>query len=135
MEVYEFLVPGRPVSVHASDRKAYRAFKDRVYVEAARVWPGYLPFADTHARLSIVFFGGKKDKIDVDNIIKPVMDALEFLYYADDAMVSDVDAHRRTWKDDVGAELLPDLLKVPWAENQECVFVRIQNSRPTEDLP
>jgi len=90
VESYEFLVPGRPVSVHTTDRKAYRAFQDRVYIKGARVWPGYLPFDDSHTRLTIVFLCEEKDQLDVDTVVKPIMDALELLYYADDDMVSDV---------------------------------------------
>jgi hypothetical protein len=134
MEAYEFLVPGSPVSVHERDRKAYRAFKDRVFVEGAKVWPGYLPFASSHARLTIIFLCEEDGHMDVDNVIKPIQDALEVLYYPDDEMVSDVDAHRRVLGK-LDPALLPHLMQRSAREGRECVYVRIQSALSTEILP
>ncbi|HET7232719.1 MAG TPA: RusA family crossover junction endodeoxyribonuclease [Longimicrobium sp.] len=133
MEAYEFLVPGSPVSVHERDRKVYRAFKDRVFAEAVRVWPGYLPFIDSYAKLTIVFMCAEHAQPDVDNVIKPIMDALEILYYADDQMVSDVDAHRRVLGK-LDPALLPHLMQRSAREGRECVYVRIQSALSTEIL-
>ena len=136
VEVYEFLVPGRPVSVHESNRTTYRTFMDRVFAAGAAVWPGYLPFDDSYpARLSIVFLCAAENQFDVDNVVKPIMDALKPLYYADDCVVSDVDAHRRNWRQKLDRDALPEMLRRPWMEQEECVYVRVQDARAGEDLP
>jgi Holliday junction resolvase RusA-like endonuclease len=136
VDVYEFLVPGRPVSVHERDRNAYREYQDSVFIAGARVWPAYLPFDESHpARVSIVFLCVPDKPLDVDNVVKPIMDALRPLYYADDLAVSDVDAHRRIFGQKLDVNALPEALKRPWGEQVECVYVRVQDAHATEDLP
>jgi len=72
--------------------------------------------------------------IDTDNIIKPIQDELTGVFYGDDEMVSDVECHRRTWTDNLNVDQLPALLRRPWSERQQCVFVRVEETRSLEDL-
>ncbi|HEX8243814.1 MAG TPA: RusA family crossover junction endodeoxyribonuclease [Longimicrobium sp.] len=123
MHTFEFVIPGPPVSVHARNRRAYRAWKESVLIEALRNSPAALDF---DARLTIVFVSTVRSPIDVDNVIKPIQDALAGVFYGDDEMVSDVEAHRRTWADEVGDESLPHLLQAAWKARVDCVYVRIQ---------
>jgi Holliday junction resolvase RusA-like endonuclease len=134
VESYEFLLSGRPMSVHAKNTAAREAWRERVKIAAIIASPGLPPFTQTSVRLTIVFLSHERAKLDVDNVIKPIQDALTLAFYADDEVVSDVDAHRRTWTDPGDAELLPDLLKAPWKERRECVYVRVEETRPLEEL-
>lgn len=134
MHSFEFLIPGRPVSVHAKNRRAYQTWKERVGIEAIRNSPPTFPFTNFDARLTIVFASGERSPVDVDNVIKPIQDALAGAFYADDEMVSDVDAHRRTWADEVSEKGLPDLLRRVWREQLECVYVRIQRTGPLREV-
>ena len=49
-------------------------------------------------------------------------------------MVSDVDAHRRFWTDDLERQRLPGLLKQAWKKRRDCLYVRIQDAQPMEKL-
>lgn len=133
MEVYEFLVPGRPYSVHSKRRQARRDWLERLASEAIRASPGYPPFAQSYAWLTIVFLCDERLTIDVDNVIKPIQDALTLVFYGDDERVSDVEAHRRVWTEKLDERCLSDLLKEPWKERHECVYVRIQDAKPLEE--
>lgn len=134
MEVYEFLVPGRPASVHEKNRAKFRKWIDDLVSAAAAASPGYMPFEYSLARLTIVFLCREKDRVDVDNVIKPIQNALERVYYRNDEMVSDVDAHRRFWTDDLERQRLPGLLKQAWKNRRDCLYVRIQDAQRLEKL-
>ncbi|HSU14639.1 RusA family crossover junction endodeoxyribonuclease [Longimicrobium sp.] len=134
MQSYEFVIPGRPASVHARNREAYRDWQVNVERAANRVSPGTFPFTGFDARLTIVFVSGVRSPIDVDNVIKPIQDALVGVFYGDDEMVSDVAAHRRTWADEVPDEGLPDLLRKAWKTKEDCVYVRVQKTARLRDL-
>jgi hypothetical protein len=73
VEVYEFMVPGRPVSVHGKSRVLLRRWREEVKVAAIRNSPAIPPFTMPTVRLTIVFFCGGS-MIDTDNIIKPIQD-------------------------------------------------------------
>ena len=70
---------------------------------------------------------------DVDNIIKPIQDALRGLVYADDALIVDVDGHRRLLTGIFDLTRLPPLLSAGVVSQKECVYMRVQESRPLED--
>lgn len=133
MQSYEFVIPGRPVSVHTKDRAAYRPWQNTVATEAGRESPVVPPFWEPGVRLTIVYLF-TEEPIDVDNIIKPVQDALEGVLYLDDGVVTDVQAHRRTWTDGVNDERFPHLLRLMWREKEDCVYIRVQDTTTLEDL-
>ena len=131
---FEFLIPGRPVSVHARGTAAYHAWKETVALAAIDKWPGTFPFRNFDAHLTIVFVGEERSRIDVDNVIKPIQDAFTGLFYGDDEMVSDVSVHRRRWEDEVADEGLPRLLRNAWVERIDCVYIRMQTTPRLREL-
>ena len=134
VEVYEFVVPGRPASVHEKDPAVREAWIDRLIISAMKAAPPLPPFLDSAARVTIVFLIDRERRRDVDNVIKPILDAMVLAYYADDEVVSDVQAHRRTWRDKVDVDRFPQLLREAWLERVECTYVRIENAPRLEEL-
>lgn len=122
---FDFLIPRRPVSVQASNRAIYQGWMSYVREVAATRWVG--PAIKTgEVRLTLVFLCGEAS-IDVDNIIKPIQDALIGLVYADDGMVTDVDSHRRFVRGVDTTGMPPDLLAAALA-GMECVYVRVEDA-------
>ncbi|HEU4559982.1 MAG TPA: RusA family crossover junction endodeoxyribonuclease [Longimicrobium sp.] len=132
MESYEFVVPGRPVSVRSKKRVARRNWIELVKSEANRVAPA-IPFVEPGLRLVIIFLWGATTLIDVDNVIKPIQDALSDVMYLDDAIITDVEAYRRTWTDPSHPEGLPLLLRQPWLDHEEYVYVRVEQRETDEE--
>jgi crossover junction endodeoxyribonuclease RusA len=62
---------------------------------------------------------------DIDNIIKPVQDALVGVVYADDALVTDVDSHKRFLSDTIDITNLPSLLIQGVVLGEECIYIRV----------
>jgi len=126
---FEFVVPGRPVSTQERDRGRYQAWKRRIRSHAELMYPR--PPAGVRLRLTVVFLCGPC-LIDVDNLIKPIQDALGGWAYRDDKQVTDVDIHRRSLHEKLNSERLPALLIDAWQMRTECVYVRGEEARPLE---
>jgi hypothetical protein len=133
MESCEFIVPGRPISMQSASRAAFRAWIERVAVAAIGAAPRIPAFWEPTVRLTIVFIG-RSWRLDVDNVIKPLQDALSMIFYADDDRARDVQCHRRSFDEEVDADRLPPLLGEAWREQRECTYVRVQDTSRLEDL-
>ncbi|HKP76609.1 MAG TPA: RusA family crossover junction endodeoxyribonuclease [Longimicrobiaceae bacterium] len=126
---FEFVVPGRPASVHTDDRAQYQAWKRLVRAHAELAYPA--PRPGLRFRLTIVVLSSGWH-IDVDNVIKPVQDALAGWAYANDRQVTDVDSHRRSVHEKFQAKRLPLLLADAWDAGMDCVYVRGEEARSVE---
>jgi Holliday junction resolvase RusA-like endonuclease len=94
LERFEFILDGPPVSQQTRRRERLHAWKLFVRGEAAKRWPqGQLPFLGP-VKVSITYFYGMVG-VDVDNIIKPILDALVGLVYVDDEQVTDLQSRKR----------------------------------------
>lgn len=125
MQQFEFLIPKRPVSLQTKNRNNLQAWKRYVRGEAAQVWPAAsLPVTGPDLHLTIVYLCDSSPA-DIDNIIKPIQDALVGLVFDDDSQVSDVDSHRRFLSEPIDLSGLPSLLQAGAAKGEECVYVRI----------
>lgn len=127
---FEFLIPRRPLSVQAKNKNREK-WKQFVYNEAAKAWKGDDPTTgDLHLTLVYLF---DTDPADVDNIIKPIQDALIGLVYSDDSSITDVEAHRRSLIGTFDVTRCPDELLRGITLRKECVYVRISDAKPLED--
>ncbi|WP_409567658.1 hypothetical protein [Rugamonas sp. DEMB1] len=92
-----------------------------------------LPVSSPFLRCVIVYLCDSAPA-DIDNIIKPIQDALVGLVFEDDFLVSDVDSHRRFLADPIDVTSLPPLLQAGVAKGEECVYVRICDAQQPEEL-
>lgn len=123
-DTFEFAIPQRPVSAQTKNRKNLQAWKAFVTAEAAKAWPiDAQPFLG-ELRVTLVYLAAD-DAADVDNIIKPIQDALAGMVYADDFAVSDVDCHRRFLSSPIDMTGLPPLLQAGIAKAHESMYVRV----------
>lgn len=122
----EFLLPRRPLSHQAKDTKSKAAWRDFVYGRAFAAWKGK-PIKCGPLRFAIVYLC-EDDPGDINNIIKPIQDALNSLIYSDDSLIWDVAGHMRLLSDPIDIIGLPDLLAEAVIGGRECVYVRIARS-------
>lgn len=124
---FEFVIPQRPVSLQTRRRQNLQAWKAFVNAEAARAWPADAQPFGGDLRVTLVYLASD-DAADVDNIIKPIQDALVGMVYQDDFTVCDVDCHRRFLSDPIDLTDLPPLLQAGVVQANECVYVRVSNA-------
>jgi crossover junction endodeoxyribonuclease RusA len=131
MPIIEFLIPRRPVSLQTKNRANLQAWKNYVAGEAAKVWRGTMIGTGTLELVLVYLFDLAPP--DTDNIVKPIQDALVGLVFADDALISDVESHRRSLVGTFDLTRLPALLAAGITAGQECVYVKVSVSLPLED--
>ncbi len=129
--ITDFLIPRRPVSLQTNNKTNLRAWKDFVKAEASKTWVSH-PFSSKEIHLTLVYLFDT-DPIDVDNIIKPIQDALIGLIYEDDALVRDVDSHRRSLAGTFDLLVLPETLLGGVLSGSECVYICIKDSKKLEE--
>lgn len=120
---FDFLIPKCPVSLQPK-RPSLQAWKAYIRSEAAKTWSGNPPCAGIEIQLTLVYLY-ENDPVDTDNIIKPIQDALIGLIYDDDALITDVESHRRSVNGTFDLTRCPPGLIAGIVAKEECVFVRV----------
>ena len=129
MQTFEFLISKRPVSLQTKNRQNLQAWKSFVRGEAEKLWiNGTPPVSLPALRFTIVYLCDESPA-DIDNIIKPIQDALVGLVFEDDFLVSDVDSHRRFLGEPIDVTNLPPLLQSGVVAGNECVYVRVSDAQ------
>lgn len=129
--ILEFLIPRRPVSLQTRNASNLQAWKRYVRAEADKAWSGQ-PINAAGFELKIVYLCNEAP-VDVDNIIKPIQDALDGLVYTSDLLVTDVESHRRPLRGTYEIVRFPPLLLQGLLSEQECVYVAVSESGPIEE--
>ena len=123
---FEFVVEGPPVPLRAARKNAkrYREWKGQVHAAALARWPvGDRPTRSNRVAVRITNYFTLSPP-DIDNIIKPILDALNGLVYEDDRQVSRVTSVKHDLSESVSdpAPLVAEGL----ALCSELIHVRIE---------
>lgn len=118
------LIPKRPVSHQTKNRQNLQEWKNYIYGRARNEWRGRTPYQDYGLRFTLVYLCNDSPA-DIDNIIKPIQDALVGIVFADDSLISDVDSHKRFISDSIDLTNLPPCLLEGVISGEECVYVRV----------
>lgn len=71
--------------------------------------------------------------VDVDNIIKPLQDALVGVVLRDDVLVTDVDSHRRSFDETFDLQRIPSVLIPYLGGTSEVVYIRVRPAGALEE--
>jgi Holliday junction resolvase RusA-like endonuclease len=134
MTAVEFVIPQRPVSQQARRRDRVREW--RVFVaEHARgaVGPAHeLLTGPVALRLLYLY---DEVVLDVDNILKPIHDALIGVLFEDDSAVTDVEIRRRWRGATFTLNAVSPVLAAGLELGKESVYVALTNAPPQDVLP
>ncbi|TOD58963.1 hypothetical protein CGJ61_23085 [Vibrio parahaemolyticus] len=86
----------------------------------------------TDLRLTLVYLCDDSPA-DIDNIIKPIQDAMVGVVYEDDVQISDVDSHRRYLTDTIVVTGLPQILVDAIEVGNEAVYVKVSHADNLEE--
>lgn len=125
--MFEFVIPRRPLSHQTKNRANLQAWKEYVSGLAAQYWAKPCMSDEIELRLTLVYICDDFPA-DIDNIIKPIQDAMVGVVYDDDIQISDVDSHRRYLTDPIVVTGLPQLLADAIEVGAEAVYVKVSNS-------
>ena len=121
---FEFVVEGPPVSQQTRRRRRVPAWKSVVHAGAAQRWPSEDPPVEQEITVEIThFFEGAP--ADVDNIAKPILDAIKGLVYVDDWQITDLVSRRRPLRGPYIADPVSAALGEGIALDKEFLHIRI----------
>lgn len=92
---FEFVVEGTPISLQTNNAPAKLRWKEKVFIEAGASWVADDPPTENKVQVTIWHFYKNMTFSDIDNILKPIIDALKGLVYLDDNQVTDVIGRKR----------------------------------------
>lgn len=128
---FEFFVMGNPASQQARRRVLVRRWVAQVRGEAERRWdPGDSPYSGPIAATLTYFYD--ETPMDVDNIPKPVLDALVGLVYDDDSQVTDILCRKRKLDPALSIPVRSDTLRLALDHRSSFLHVVIEEARDME---
>lgn len=125
MTRFEFIVDGPPVSQQTRKRSKgnrLEAWRNTVRQEAEKYWSSEQKTATGLVMLQITYFYDS-DKMDVDNIVKPIQDAMKGLAYVDDNQVSDLLVRKRNLSNNFRIENMTSTLAEGFARGNEFLHI------------
>lgn len=140
-----FVVVGKPPSAHprnAVKRRRLDSWRAQVEAEArlSRT-PGDVPVSG-EVRVRVDYFStvmAQGDRPDIDGILKPILDAMEGIVYANDRQVVDLCARKRDTTVEARSDLLPRIVQQRFEQHPGTLdeiddFVYVQVSPHTGQM-
>ncbi|NUV60084.1 RusA family crossover junction endodeoxyribonuclease [Streptomyces sp. CAI-85] len=132
--IWDFVIPGIPLSVNSKDAKKKQRWIEHVRSCATGKLPedGFPLSGDVS--VSVTYFHSGGTDVDIDNILKRIIDGMYPEVMDDDAQIQDVSASRREM---VGASFRnPPPIILPYLVSADpFVYVTVYAAMPQEELP
>jgi len=129
----EFIVEGPPVSQQTRRRDRLREWQQRVRQAAEKYWLTEQTIALGPVMLQITYFY-EAFALDVDNIIKPILDAIIGLAYVDDEQVTDVLVRKRLLSSELRVKDITPVLAAGFSLGYEFLHIVILDAPDQEVL-
>jgi Holliday junction resolvase RusA-like endonuclease len=131
--LFEFTVQGPPVSLQAKNRAALQAWKIKVRNRAISIWPQGVKPVSCPVRFKVIYYH-ESAPLDVDNMIKPIQDALIGIVYCDDNQVVETEGKRRDINGAFRIKGISPVLAEAFSEGKEFIHVLVSDSINFEEL-
>ena len=133
MRPFEFVIQSRPVSQQTRHRDRLREWQDFVRREAQRFWSERDTVREGAVCLTLVYLC-EESPLDLDNIIKPIQDALVGVAFPDDSLVTDLIGRRRRLGETFDFNRVSPVLIRGFEPGGEFVYVHVGDAPPQEQL-
>jgi crossover junction endodeoxyribonuclease RusA len=130
---FEFILDGPPVSQQARRRDRLRAWKVTVRQEAEKYWLSEQKATTGFVMLQVTYFYDAI-AIDVDNIVKPIQDAIIGLAYVDDDQITDVLVRKRNLSSNFRIENMTSTLAEGFSRGNEFLHIVVTDAPDQEVL-
>ena len=119
---FEFVIDGPPVSQQARRRERVRQWRDAVRRVAEQNWPPEELPVTGPIMLTVIYFYDDV-AMDIDNLPKPILDALKGLVYLDDDQVTDIVCRKRNRNSDLRLENPSNFLSQGFRRGNEFLYI------------
>ena len=130
---FEFTFDGPPISLQSKNKTRKRAYMQNIAAIASQKIPqGYVLSTD-QLEIKITYF---HDGIypDVDNIIKPIQDALVGVVYVDDNQIADSGSRRKDINGSYKVRNVSPCILESFAKGNDFIHVKIVNHVPSAEI-
>ena len=130
----EFSVLGIPLSAQASSHSRGR-WQETVRAAAEEDWESGTPPISGEVSVTIIYFFEGETDLDVDNIAKPILDALNGLIYEDDSQVSQVTIRKTRLGQGLEIDVPSLALASALDAGGDFVYVRVHSAPNHREMP
>lgn len=135
MSAFDFTVSGIPISAQAKSPKARASWKRSVATAALVQGEDAQPAATDEVSATIIYFYEGDADIDVDNIAKPILDALSGIAYIDDSQVTQVTIRKTPLTAGLLVNSPPPTLAAALEIEADFVYIRVAGPPNHRRLP
>ena len=126
---FEFIVAGPPVSHQARNRARLQAWIARVRNEAVRYWPLGQPAATGRLKITVVYYHDAVTvRLDNDNMLKPIQDALQGVVYANDAQITDTSVRKTNLDGQFTVRGMSRVLAEGFCRGAEFLYIKVEEA-------
>ena len=130
----EFVIPDRPVSQQARRRERVREWREFVAEQARGALGPQHELSSSPIALRVLYLYDEV-ALDVDNVLKPIHDALIGVIFEDDAVITDVEVRRRWRGTPFIVNAVSPVLAAGLELGREFVYVSVSDAPPQDILP
>jgi crossover junction endodeoxyribonuclease RusA len=132
---FEFTVEGPPVSHQTHNRVRLQEWREFVANAARNRWPPGEHPVDEQIRIVVTYYhDGPAIRMDNDNLVKPIQDALNGLVYVDDQLISDTVIRKTDLNGEFRVKGMSAVLAQGFIVGREFLHVRIESAPHHGDL-
>lgn len=131
---FEFVVIGTPISLQAKNRERLQAWKNFVRQAAEKSWNANPLSVGEFVELTVVYYYDATTPLDIDNIIKPIQDALIGLIYTNDSQVTDVISRKRDLNGSFRVRGMSPILAEGFCAGEEFLYIKVDITPDFKDL-
>lgn len=132
---FEFIVDGPPVSHQTRNPERLRAWRTKVRNAAMQYWPTGLSPLTSWLKLTVTYYhDGVAVRIDNDNMVKPIQDALIGLVYVDDRQITDTQIRKTDINGSFRVRGMSPVLAKGFCQGYEFLYIRIEMAPDHEEL-
>jgi crossover junction endodeoxyribonuclease RusA len=125
---FEFIVVGTPISYRSANRAKVRLWRNAVRAAAARRWSAPEPLHGP-LRITLLYFHEKSaTRLDNDNLLKPIQDALSGLVYQDDGQITDSVVRKTRLDGRFDVRGISLILASGFSHNAAFVYTRVDDA-------
>jgi Holliday junction resolvase RusA-like endonuclease len=111
------------------------AWRAAVLAAAQARWPIADPPIDEAMKITVVYYHNRPTvRIDNDNLIKPIQDALNGFIYDDDSLITDTHARKTHFDGSFKVRRMSRVLADAFVEGEEFLHIRIDRAPGHEVL-
>jgi crossover junction endodeoxyribonuclease RusA len=126
---FEFIVEGPPLSQQTRSPARLRAWRATVRAAASARWPQGQPAVTGSLMLTVVYYHERPAvRMDNDNLVKPIQDALIGLAYVDDRQITDTRVRKASIDGAFRVRHMSPVLAEGFVRGVEFLYVRVEEA-------